>query len=409
MNSRQRTRGLRTVPVAVLALACALQTVTAAHAQQSRDVARVSSGSRLALVIGNDTYRHVSPLRNARSDARAIAQALGAAGFRVTLRTDLDQRGMLETVRTFKQQLPQNAEAVFYFAGHGVQFGGANYLLPVDVAGDSEEQVRDDSLPLQRVLDDIAERRVRFSLAIIDACRNNPFSTTGRSLGGRGLAPTTAATGQMVLYSAGSGQTALDRVGAADRDPNGLFTRVLLKEMRQPGLTVDRVLRRTRDEVVRVARSVGHEQVPALYDQTVGEFYFVPPGATEPSLPAAPPPGPAPAVLPPGPQPALATGGPAVPSGPPVFTGRFIGAAQGRLVEVELAQSGRQVTGRLDWAGSRYELNLDADGQSARGFIVDHLRDQQHVTTASHDAGQLTFRVQTVEAGVQVILVARER
>ena len=110
---------------------------------------------------------------------------------------------------------------------------------------------------------------------MIDACRDNPFKTAGgRAIGGRGLAPTTAATGQMVIFSAGAGQQAMDKLGPTDKNKNGLFTRVFLKEMQKPGVSVDRVVRNVRNEVVGLAKSVGHEQVPAIYDQVVGEFYF---------------------------------------------------------------------------------------------------------------------------------------
>jgi hypothetical protein len=95
-----------------------------------------------------------------------------------------------------------------------------------------------------------------------------------RALGGRGLAPTTAATGQMVIFSAGSGQQALDKMGPADKNKNGLFTRVFLKEMQKTGVSIDRIVRNVRTEVVEMAKSVGHDQVPAIYDQVVGDFYF---------------------------------------------------------------------------------------------------------------------------------------
>jgi hypothetical protein len=124
-------------------------------------------------------------------------------------------------------------------------------------------------------MDDLGERKARFSMAIIDACRDNPFKNSGRSIGGRGLAPTSAASGQMVIFSAGAGQQALDRLGDKDRDPNGLFTRVFLKEMSKPGVPVDRVVRNVRNQVVELAKSAGHEQVPALYDQTLGDFFFL--------------------------------------------------------------------------------------------------------------------------------------
>jgi hypothetical protein len=236
--------------------------------------AAAGSAKKRALVIGNDSYKSVQALVNAREDARAMADQFRALGYQVTLGLDLDERTMKRTLRVFADQVQGGDEVVFFFAGHGVQLGPANYLLPVDISGESEGQVRDESIPLQRVLDDFSERKARFTLAILDACRDNPFKSTGRSIGGRGLAATTAATGQMVIFSAGVGQQALDRVGPADKNRNGLFTRVFLKEVQKPGLSVDKVVRNVRNEVVEIARTIGHEQVPAIYDQVVGEFYF---------------------------------------------------------------------------------------------------------------------------------------
>ena len=131
---------------------------------------------------------------------------------------------------------------------------------------------------------------MKFSLAVIDACRDNPFKVAAAQPNGRGLAnnpkmqavinasgvspSNNAAIGQMVIYSASAGQQALDNLGPADPDPNGLFTRVFLRHMREPGVTIDRIVRQVKKEVVRLAKSVNHDQVPALYDQTVGEFYF---------------------------------------------------------------------------------------------------------------------------------------
>jgi uncharacterized caspase-like protein len=181
---------------------------------------------------------------------------------------------MRQALRDFKVKVQAGDEVLFYFAGHGVQIGGINYLLPADIHGNTEEQVRDESVQLQRVLDDMREKGAGFMLAVVDACRDNPFASLGRSIGGRGLAPTTAATGQMIIFSAGAGQQALDKLGQGDTSRNGVFTRVFLREMVKPGVSVDRVLRNGRQEVVRLARSVGKEQVPALYDQALGEFVF---------------------------------------------------------------------------------------------------------------------------------------
>jgi len=241
----------------------------------SKPPAVVAASRRLALVIGNDAYANVPKLQNAKSDAKAMAQGLQTLGFKVTLQMDLSERGMKDALRIFRTDIQGGDEVVIFFAGHGVQLGAANYLLPTDIRGDSEEQVKDEAIPLQRILDDLSDRKARFSLAIIDACRDNPFRSTGRSIGGRGLAPASAASGQMVIFSAGSGQQALDSLGDADKDPNGLFTRVFLKEMKKPGQSIDRVIRTVRSEVVAMAKAVGHEQVPALYDQTLGDFFFV--------------------------------------------------------------------------------------------------------------------------------------
>ena len=231
---------------------------------------------RRALVIGNDNYKNVTKLDNAVEDAKAMSEALEGLGYKVDLHANLTERAFKRALRNFRADLKGGEEVLFFYAGHGVQLGNSNYLLPVDLGSDSADQVRDESIELQRVLDDIAEQKTKFALAVIDACRDNPFKQTGRAIGGRGLAPTTAATGQMVMFSAGAGQQALDKLGQTDASPNGLFTRVFLEEMKKPGIPVDRVLRNVRQRVVTLARSVGHEQVPALYDQAIGEFYFKP-------------------------------------------------------------------------------------------------------------------------------------
>ena len=123
--------------------------------------------------------------------------------------------------------------------GGGVQYEGTNFLVPIDIVAKSEAPVADDAVRLQRLLDGLRDQKARFSLAIADACRDNPFNGQGRAIGGRSLAPVAAANGQMVLYSAGAGQAARDRLGPNDSDPNGVFTRVLIKEIRKPGVPVD--------------------------------------------------------------------------------------------------------------------------------------------------------------------------
>jgi hypothetical protein len=231
--------------------------------------------NRKALVIGNDSYQKVSPLANAREDAKVLAESLSSLGYKVTLKLDVTEKQFKSELRSFKNQVQPGDEVALFYAGHGVQIASTNYLLPIDIGGQSEEEVKDEAVSLQRLLDDMNERGAKFTLAMIDACRDNPFKGSGRSVaGGRGLAPTTAATGQMIVFSAGSGQQALDKLGPSDKSKNGLFTRIFVKEMQKAGVSVDRVVRNVRSEVVSLAKSVGHDQVPAIYDQVVGEFYF---------------------------------------------------------------------------------------------------------------------------------------
>lgn len=256
------------------AAAKAKEAAAAAAVEPPKPQQPVTYANRKALVIGNDKYTDVSPLANAAADADAMAKSLEAVGYKVFKHHNLGEKKFKQAVRDFRQQLNGGDEVLVFYAGHGVQLGSANYLLPIDIKGEGEDQIKDDAILLQKVLDDLEEKKTKFALAVIDACRDNPFKGKGRALGGRGLAPTTAATGQMIMFSAGSGQQALDRLGDNDKEKNGLFTRIFVKEMMKPGLSVDRVLRNVRNEVVRLAKSVGHEQTPALYDQAIGEFYF---------------------------------------------------------------------------------------------------------------------------------------
>lgn len=203
-----------------------------------------------------------------------MAESLTAVGYQVTLKLDLNEKEMKASLRAFSSQVQGGDEVVFFFAGHGVQLGAANFLLPTDILGESEAQVKDEAIQLQRVLDDMSERRAKFTLAIVDACRDNPFKSSGRSIGGRGLSPTSAATGQMVIFSAGIGQQALDRLGNSDRSKNGLFTRIFIQEIQKTNHSIDRIVKSVRNQVAELARTVGHEQVPAIYDQVLGDFYF---------------------------------------------------------------------------------------------------------------------------------------
>lgn len=231
---------------------------------------------RRALVIGNDAYVSVDPLRNAVADARAMAKALEKVGFKVVPPVlNADRERMLDAVSRFAESLGGSDEAVVFYAGHAVELKGVNYLLPVDIRGDNERNVQFNGVPLNYLLASVADQRPRFSLMVIDACRDNPFKGNGRNVGSRGLVPAAAAAqGQMVMYSASEGQKALDRLGPDDKSPNGVFTRVFVKAIEEEGVHVGELMERVKEEVHRLASSVQHEQLPAFYNAAVGRFYF---------------------------------------------------------------------------------------------------------------------------------------
>ena len=176
-----------------------------------------------------------------------------------------------------ESKIASSDTALIYFAGHGFAVDGTYYLLPVDLpaAGPGEEVlVRDASFAANGLSDRLQEKGAATAILILDACRGNPFPQPGkRSIGlTRGLTRMDPAEGMFVLFSAGQGQSALDRLSDADANPNFVFTRTLLKEMEQPGLSMVQIAKRTQREVPELAAKVNHVQVPAYYDQIVGDL-----------------------------------------------------------------------------------------------------------------------------------------
>jgi len=151
---------------------------------QSIPATPVVFANRKALVIGNDGYKFVSKLFNAKEDANSMAENLTKVGYKVTLKVDQSEKEMKAALRGFKSQVEAGDEVAIFYAGHGVQLANTNYLLPIDVAGEGEEQIKDEAISLQRILDDMSDKKVKFTLAMIDACRDNPFKGSGRSIGG---------------------------------------------------------------------------------------------------------------------------------------------------------------------------------------------------------------------------------
>ncbi|PKN09826.1 MAG: hypothetical protein CVU73_02475 [Deltaproteobacteria bacterium HGW-Deltaproteobacteria-8] len=257
-------------------------------------LAAPSSGEeRHALVIGNSAYKS-APLRNPANDARDIAAALKDLGFKVTLLTDASHQKMDAAVREFGLNLRQGGVGLFYYAGHGVQVAGENYLVPVDANIASESDVKFSCLNAGLVLGKMEDAGNSLNVVILDACRNNPFARSFRSAE-RGLAKMDAPTGSLIAYATAPGSVAGDGTGK-----NGVYTKHLLQNMRVPGLPITDLFMRVRMGVV---AETGKKQVPWESSSLTGYFYFK--GASDPGL--APPVGQALAPAPaPVPAPALA-------------------------------------------------------------------------------------------------------
>jgi uncharacterized caspase-like protein len=232
---------------------------------------------KAALVIGNAAYK-VGPLKNPVNDAQAIGAQLRTLGFDVTQRENLGLRDMIETFRQFSMAARTAAVRLVYYAGHGVQVQGRNYLLPVDTEIRGEEEMPAKSADLNELLDRLASIKQGINIFILDACRNNPFSGTevlgpdGRRLKFRGIAApglalVQAPLGSMVAFSTAPGGVALDNPG----ERNSLYTKHLLAMMQTPGLPIELVFKQVR---LGVARETGRAQVPWESSSLTGDFCF---------------------------------------------------------------------------------------------------------------------------------------
>lgn len=244
-----RTRSL-------LAIACLLVPLGIARAEV-----------RLALVIGNGDYQF-SPLRNPKNDAGLMAQTLESLGFEVALHLDADQRTMKRAVRDFGNALNANGSqsiGLFYYAGHGVQVAGKNYLIPIGAKIETEGDVDIESVSASSVLSSMELSGARLSLVILDACRNNPFRGFSRSTG-TGLARVNAPAGSLVAYATSPGTVALDGKGR-----NSPYTFALAREMKVPGRSVEQMFRHVRNRVI---ERTNERQIPWESSSLTGNDFF---------------------------------------------------------------------------------------------------------------------------------------
>jgi uncharacterized caspase-like protein len=255
-----------------------------------------SAERRVALVIGNAAYKHAPALANPANDAKAVAAALDRLGFEVVSGFDLGNADLRKTVRSFADKLAGADVALFFYAGHGLQVGGENFLIPVDAAIQTEADLDFNAVKMDLVSRQM-DRETKIKIVMLDACRDNPFEKQlSRSMGKtrsaalkKGLAEINTAGGSIIAFATDPGDVALD--GDGKHSP---FTEALLRHIEAPGVEIGLMMRRVTKDVFEITKE---KQRPWTNASLTGEFYMKP---GEPS--AAPAPTPTTGVIPPAPS-----------------------------------------------------------------------------------------------------------
>lgn len=243
----------------------------ATHAQRNQTVERTSAAAsekRVALVIGNSAYKS-SPLKNPTNDARDMAAKLRGLGFDVIERSNLTTRQIGSTMRELRSKLTPGAVALIFYAGHGLQIKGDNFLPAVDAEIETEDDVPNQSLALKQIMQVLDDAKTRLNLVFLDACRNNPYARSFRS-GENGLSKVDAPTGTLISFATRPGSVASDGEGR-----NGLYTEHLLKAMDVQGLQIELALKRV---VSAVKGASSGRQEPWMEGSIEGDFFFAPTG-----------------------------------------------------------------------------------------------------------------------------------
>jgi uncharacterized caspase-like protein len=223
----------------------------------------LAGGGKLALLIGNQSYAE-APLQSAINDANDMADTLENLGFDVILVKDGDLKEMEDAVRKFRDQLNRREMGLFFYAGHGVQAEGVNYLIPVNADIHGVQDLRYKTMDAGFVLDSMKSAGSKFNVVILDACRNNPFA--GARGGSRGLSIMTGPTGSIIAYATAPNETAQERDGR-----NGVYTKSLLRHIKSPGLTIEEMFKQVRKDV---SEETSDRQVPWENSSFRGNFCF---------------------------------------------------------------------------------------------------------------------------------------
>ena len=239
-----------------------------------------SAEERLALVIGNSAYESNAPLANPQNDAQAVAQLLNTAGFEVVMAFNLSRDIMKQTIEEFAGRVAEKGNdsvALVYYAGHGLQVDGENFLVPVDAKLTKEEDLANHGVKLADVMGALQFAPSKIRIVILDACRNNPFSG---ATGGRGLAIVDAPAGTIVAYSTAPGTEALD--GSGKHSP---FAAAFMRTAKQPDLPIEQVFKRVRRLV---NDSTDSRQTPWESSSLTSDFVFFSSITGQPNSPGAP-------------------------------------------------------------------------------------------------------------------------
>ena len=236
-------------------------------------VTPAAAEKRVALVIGNSSYQNVARLDNPRNDAALMAETLSALGFTLIgsrAQLDLDKSAMDLAVQNFGRQVQGADVALFYYAGHGVQVSGSNYLVPVTANPTREADVDFQMMDVNLVLRQMQGSGTRLNMVILDACRNNPFGTRGLRAADGGLAQMRAPEGTLISYATQPGNVALDGT-----DGHSPYTRALASTIKQAGVDIFQTFNQVG---LAVKRQTGGSQQPWVSSSPIdGNFYFVPP------------------------------------------------------------------------------------------------------------------------------------
>jgi hypothetical protein len=265
VNDVNKVRGISLEPVVAGAQKSQSIKDQALTAEQK---AQVKGEHRIALVIGNARYRNITVLRNPVNDASDIEAALKKKGFDVIRVSDGTREQITQAVRSFELKIRDNTTALVFYAGHGVQARGVNYLIPVDARIQSVADLSTEAIDMDlSIMRRIEDRNPRLSIIILDACRNNPFPAGARSAGEQaGLASINAPRGSIVAFSTAPGKAAQDGSGR-----NGLYTKHFLKELLVPNRKIEDVFKRVRESVMKESANA---QTPWENSALTGDFYF---------------------------------------------------------------------------------------------------------------------------------------